>query len=190
MRALPGYEEPSDFWGEYRFNPYVGPVVLTDLTCDWEAKAPYIASFDYNDYAYATDNGFKYNITLTSGNPYALKKILDLIKETDFSDCVNGYKRILNTQLSYIGSFSDEGDLPKNPQIGQMCVLNDKMYVYDGNDWAAIMAEKNNLKKDIDKMKECFDEDYEIEMDDYEPEDDVKMFESKYKLKHRRLYNS
>ena len=170
MKTLPGYES-NDCFGDfdlYRANPYVGPVIVSDITCDYAAHSPYVASLDYDDYFYTREHyGPCYNMTLTCNNPHILRRILELIREYDFSDCGIDYKKCLNTTLTYVGKVDKEEDLPKIAKPGEVCIADNKMFVYGGDGWEMI-----------------------TDMVQDEEETECKMEAGKYKRRHRVLYGA
>lgn len=76
----------DDFYGYVNNH---GPVIITDISVDYDCHPEYFASLNYNPYL--TEGTQKFNISLTCGSPVVAKKLLNLIKNTDFSseECFN-----------------------------------------------------------------------------------------------------
>jgi len=129
-------------YGEFAeyINNYQGPVVVTDLSVDYEPHPSSIASFDYNPYI-ADYYGPKYNLSLTCGNPIVLKKLLDMIKHTDFSAEI-AKEETTNNHLAYKGVVDTEADLPSFASVGDYYYVREKdftVFIWLGNSWDTIV---------------------------------------------------
>ena len=150
----------DDLYGngyEYLHQGYCGPVYVNKVWAEEENAAAYVDKYWEFDASFRPREMFKAEIECES--PEILNSILgkianivacpfdDTVKENK-TDCING--------LTYIGCFND--GFPSNGKNGQLCIVNNKMFVYC-NGW--------------DLVTECVEKIDKIE---------------KYKLKHKVLY--
>lgn len=120
-----------------------GPVIISDVSCDYESCAPYIADFDRNSFAYCNDYGPKYHVTLTCGDLILLKKVLEYAKNVTLTDkdyAQYEKQNTLNAGLKYIGRVDSEDELPSYGTIGEMYAVGEELVVYTGEKWEYVFT--------------------------------------------------
>ena len=135
------YPSQPSFGGlvdEYYFSN--SPILISDMSCDYDSCGAVIADFDRNSFAYCNDYGPKYHVTLTCGDLRLLKKVLEYAKNVSLYDDDFTVKKndTLNAQLKYIGRVDNEEELPIHGEVGEMYAVGEELAVYTGNKWEYI----------------------------------------------------